>query len=101
MVMHGDIFLDGAGKFGEAAEYTAAQAFCGDVAEKPFNHIEPRGRGRGEMHMEARMFRNPPPDRGMLMGMAPCWPAPFAPDGITIVAGDALGRMHILRLDNA
>ncbi len=68
MVMHCDIFLDGADKFGEAAEYTAAQAFGGDVAEESFDHIEPRGRGRGEMHMEARMFRKPLPDLGMLMG---------------------------------
>ena len=58
---------EGADKFGEAAEYTAAQAFGGDVAEKPFDPIEPRGRGRGEMHMEARMSREPPPDLGMLM----------------------------------
>ena len=55
-------------EFGDAAEHAAADGVFGDQAEEPFDEIDPRGRGRGEVKVEAGMALEPRLDLGMLVG---------------------------------
>ena len=45
-----------------------ADAVLGDQAEEALDLVEPGSRGRGEVHMEARMALQPGLDLGMLVG---------------------------------
>lgn len=49
LVMHDDVLLDGGGQLRDAAEHAIAQALGRDIAEVPFDHVEPRRGSRGEM----------------------------------------------------
>ena len=51
--MHCDVIFDGSGQVGDAAKHTVAQAIGRDVAEEPFDHVQPRRRGGCEMNMES------------------------------------------------
>ena len=59
--------LDRRDQLTNAAKYTSTQAIGGDVAEEALYHVEPRGRRRPEVNMEARMLPQPLHDRGMLV----------------------------------
>ena len=54
-----DVLMDGGDQFGHAGEHAAAQALGGDVAEEALDHVQPRRRGRREVHVEARVFGQP------------------------------------------
>ena len=57
--MHGDVLLDRAGQFRDAAKHAVAQALGGDVAEESLDHVEPGRRGGSEMNMDARVPGQP------------------------------------------
>jgi len=50
-----EVCLDCRYQLGDAIEATAPYAFFCEVPEPPFNKIQPRGTGGGEMHMESCM----------------------------------------------
>ena len=54
-------------EFGDAAEHAAADGVAGDQAEEAFDLIDPGGRCRGEVEVEARMALEPGCDLGVLV----------------------------------
>lgn len=52
---------------GTLVEHAATQALGGDVAEESLDHVEPRRRGRCEMHVEAWMLGKPVLHDGMFV----------------------------------
>ncbi len=52
----------------DAVEDSPAESVLGQITEKPFDHVEPRGAGRGKMNKESRMALQPGLDLGMLVG---------------------------------
>src|SRR5207244_4816166 len=52
----------------DAVEAAAANGLRGDQAEPALDQVEPRGAGRGEVQMEARVRDQPLCDRWMLVG---------------------------------
>lgn len=48
-----DVISDGHDELFEVAEYSTADAFFGQIAEETLDHVQPRGRGRREVHVEA------------------------------------------------
>ena len=52
----------------DAVEAAAANGLRGDQAEPALDQVEPRGAGRGEVQMEARVRGQPLFDCGMLVG---------------------------------
>jgi hypothetical protein len=56
-VVMGDVLVDGRDQLGHAGEVASTQPFGRDVAEESLNHIQPRCRGRREVHVESRMLR--------------------------------------------
>ena len=50
-VVVSNISIDGGDQFGYAGKHAATQAILGEAAEEPLDHVEPRGRGGGEMHV--------------------------------------------------
>ena len=62
------VLLDSRLQFGDALEHTAANAVLGNQAEKAFDLIDPRGGGRGEVHVKARMPFEPGLNLGVLVG---------------------------------
>lgn len=65
--MHGDVFHDSCGKFGDAGKHVAAQAFGCNIAKESLDHIQPRSRGWRKACREPGM-RQPLPDLGMFVG---------------------------------
>ena len=63
-----DVLVDCRDQFGHAGKDTATQALGRDVAEEPLHHVQPRGRGRGEMHLETRVLGEPALYGRMLVG---------------------------------
>ena len=59
--------LDRGLQFGDAAEDTAANGVLCDEAEKTLDLIEPGGRGRCEVKMDALMTSQPSLDLGVLV----------------------------------
>lgn len=55
-------------QFCDAFERAAADALFSDLSEESLDHVQPGGRGRDEMEMEARMPLEPTRDRGGFMG---------------------------------
>ena len=51
-----------------AVEAAAPDGLAGNQGEPAFDQVEPRGAGRGEVQMEARMGGEPVLDRRMLVG---------------------------------
>jgi hypothetical protein len=62
------VLLDSRLQFGDALEHTAANAVLGNQAEKAFDLMDPRGGGRGEVHVKARMPFEPGLNLGVLVG---------------------------------
>lgn len=50
-----------------AFEHTTANPLAGDLSKPPLNEIHPRGGGRGEVAVKARMFLQPCPDFGVIV----------------------------------
>jgi hypothetical protein len=72
------IGLDNGLEVSDACEDAAADAVAGDLGEEPFDHVEPGGRGRGEMQMETYGViysgfeqAGPVPDRNTSRGGSP------------------------------
>jgi hypothetical protein len=57
-----DVVADGHDELFEVFEDAAAQLVLGQVAEEAFDHIEPTGRGWGEVDMEALVTVQPADD---------------------------------------
>jgi hypothetical protein len=55
-------------EFGNAAEDATADGVAGDKAEEAFDQINPGGRCRGEVEVEAGMALEPSLDLGVLAG---------------------------------
>ena len=62
------VLLDSRVQLGDALEHTAANAVLGNQAEKAFDLMDPRGGGRGEVHVKARMPFEPGLNLGVLVG---------------------------------
>ena len=60
--------MDGVFEFVQGLEHATFEPFLCEVGEEALDGIEPRGGCRGEMEHEARMFADPFPDLGMLVG---------------------------------
>ena len=54
-------------EFSDAAEDAAADGVAGDQAEEAFDQIDPGGRGRGEVEVEAGVALEPSLDLGVLV----------------------------------
>jgi hypothetical protein len=67
LVVGGDEVVDRVFQVCDAGEAAAADALGGDLAEPAFDQVQPRARGRDEVHVEAWMFREPLADAGMLV----------------------------------
>jgi hypothetical protein len=70
----------------DAVEAAAANGLRGDQAEPALDQVEPRGAGRGEVQMEARVGGQPLFDRGMLVGPV------VVTDQMQLQLGIALGQ---------
>ena len=70
----------------DAVEAAAANGLRGDQAEPALDQVEPRGAGRGEVQMKARMGGQPVLYRGMLVG------AVVVADQMQFQLGVALGQ---------
>src|SRR6516165_6885020 len=55
-------------EFSNAAEDAAADGVAGDQAEEAFDQIDPGGRSRGEVEVEAGVALEPSLDLGVLVG---------------------------------
>ena len=63
-----DVLVDGGEQFGYVGEYASTQAFDRDVAKEALHQVQPRSRGRREVHVNARAFGKPPLYGRMLVG---------------------------------
>src|SRR5260370_18320789 len=70
----------------DAVEAAAANGLRGDQAEPALDQVEPRGAGRGEVHVQARVRGQPLFDRGMLVGSV------VVADQMQLQLGIALGQ---------
>ena len=62
-----DVVADGHDQLLDIAKHAAPQTSLREVAEEALDHVEPRTAGRREVHVEARMPRQPAPDLGVLV----------------------------------
>ena len=62
-----DVTADGELKLAGAPVNAAAQLLLGKRGEPPLDEIDPGGARRSEVHMEPRMTREPPVNRGRLV----------------------------------
>ena len=65
--MLGDI-VRSADQFAHAVEDSPTEALLGEVAKEAFHHVEPRGTGGREVHMEAWMPIEPAFHLGVFVG---------------------------------
>jgi hypothetical protein len=63
-----EVLLDGGFKLGHILEDTASDAVGSDAAEEALDLVEPRRRGRGEVHVETWMPLKPSLHLGLLVG---------------------------------
>ena len=66
-VVVGNVVVDGGGELGHTFEDTATNTLGGYFSEPTFNKIEPRGRSRNKMEVEAGMPDKPSLDPWMLV----------------------------------
>src|SRR5215831_284736 len=62
-----DVTADGPDEFFEIAKYAAPQSVLSEVAEEALHHVEPRGTGRSEVHVEPWMACEPALNLGVLV----------------------------------
>jgi len=55
-VVHADKVFNGKHQIRYAFEHTTANPLAADLPKPPFNEIQPRGGGRGEVAVKARML---------------------------------------------
>ena len=67
LIRRGNIGLDGGPELLRTSMPAAPELFLGQQGEPPFDEIQPRGAGRGEVGMEPRPLEQPPPDQRGLM----------------------------------
>ena len=67
VVVNIDELLDGGDELGHAAMHAATELFGGECRKPSLNQVDPRGIGRGEMEVEARMTGEPATNEGTLM----------------------------------
>ena len=67
LIRIGNIGLDGGPELLRTSMPAAPELFLGQQGEPPFDEIQPRGAGRGEVCMEPRPLEQPPPDQRGLM----------------------------------
>jgi len=65
--MHGHVLLDGGNEFGDTAKDPAFQSLGAQIAKEALDHVQLRRRGRGEVHMKARVLGEPRLNIGMLV----------------------------------
>ena len=65
-----DVLVDCPDQLGHAGEDTATQALGGDVANEALHPVQPRGRGRREGRLKARVFGEAALHGRMLVGGA-------------------------------
>ncbi len=63
-----DVVADSGDQLLEFLEGAAPDLVCCQIAEEPFDHVEPRGRGGREAHVEAFVVFEPALDATMLVG---------------------------------
>ena len=63
----GDVRVNRRNQLRDAAEHTATNLFGRQVAKDAFHQIEPRTTRRGEVHVDARVAREPPLNRGVFV----------------------------------
>ena len=63
-----DVVADGNDQLFKVLENAAAELIGGQVAKEAFDHIEPRGRSGGKVHVETLMALEPALHTGMLVG---------------------------------
>src|SRR5512141_2560837 len=63
-----DVTADRHDQFFQITKYTAPQSVLREVAEEALYHVEPRGTGRREVHVEPWMACEPALNLGMLVG---------------------------------
>ena len=63
----GHVRVNGRNQVGDAAEHAATNLFSRQVAKDAFHQIEPRTTRRGEVHVDARVAREPSLNRGMFV----------------------------------
>ena len=68
LVVLGEIVVDGRLQFGDALEDAPADGVLGDFGEEAFDLVQPGGRRRREVEMEAGVLFQPRLDLGMLVG---------------------------------
>src|SRR5215469_3910466 len=68
LVVAVDVIADRQIEFFKIAKHTATQPVLGEVAEETLHHVEPRGTGRSEVHVEPWMALEPALDLGMFVG---------------------------------
>ncbi len=71
-VVEFEVLADGVLQFAGAAMDAAAQLFFGEACEPAFHQVEPRGAGRREVQMEARMTQQPTLDGRGFVGWRNC-----------------------------
>src|SRR5580692_10828829 len=54
-----DVLLDGLDEFGNAPEHSSTDSLFGQVSEPSFHKVKPGTTGGDEVHVEARMTRDP------------------------------------------
>jgi len=54
-----DVFVNGGDQFGHAGEHAVAQSVGRDVTEEPLDHVQPRGGGWREVHVDTRVLGQP------------------------------------------
>jgi hypothetical protein len=62
-----DRFVESFDEFQDAAENASLQPVFRAIPEEAFDHVEPRGASRREVHVEARMAFQPALDLGMFV----------------------------------
>ena len=62
-----DVFIEGLNEFQDAAEHASLQPVFREIPEEAFDHVEPRGAGRREVHMETRVPFQPTLDLGVFV----------------------------------
>ena len=80
-----DVVTDGGDQLFEILEDSAPDSVVRQVAEEALDHVEPRSRGRREVHMETLVFGKPALDTRMFVGRVV-----VADDVDLLVRGDRL-----------
>ena len=79
-----DVLVDRCLQFGHAGEHSSAQTFGRDVAKESLHHVQPRRRGRREVHVKSWVFGQPLLNSRVLVG--------------GVVVGDQVQRLSLGRL---